>query len=54
MKLQKLREDFYTNAEPEVIKLVMTIAEKVIGRAVSENPDMIKSVVRQALEKSLG
>jgi flagellar assembly protein FliH len=54
MKLQKLREEFYDNAEPEVIKLVTTIAEKVIGRAVSENPDMIKSVVRQALEKSLG
>jgi len=54
MKLQKLREDFYDNAEPEVIKLVMTIAEKVIGHAATENPDTIKGVVRQALEKSLG
>ncbi len=54
MKLQKLREDFYDNAEPEVIKLVMTIAEKVIGHAANENPNTIKGVVRQALEKSLG
>ena len=52
--LTKIREEFYDSAEPEVIKLVLEIAEKVIGRLVAENPEMIRSVVRQALEKSLG
>jgi len=54
MDLARLREEFYATAEPEVIKLVMSIAEKVIGRLVTENPEGIKSVVRQALERSLG
>ena len=54
MELARLREEFFANAEPDVMKLVLTIAEKVIGRLVTENPEGIKSVVRQALERSLG
>jgi len=54
VQLTKLREEFAAGAEPEVIKLVFTIAEKVIGRLVQENPDAIRSVVRQALERSIG
>lgn len=54
LNLENLREKFYAEAEPEVIKLVMSIAEKVIGRAALENPELIKSVVHQALEKTLG
>ncbi|MFH0800475.1 MAG: FliH/SctL family protein [Pseudomonadota bacterium] len=52
--LDELRRNFYDQAEPEVIKLVMSIAEKVIGRAAAENPELIKGVVHQALEKALG
>ncbi len=54
MKLEAIRERFYGNAEPEMIRLVMDIAEKVIGRIAAENPDLIRSVVRQALERALG
>jgi len=54
MTLERLREEFYKNAEPHVVGLVLDIAEKIIGRLVRENPEMIKSVVRQALERSLG
>jgi len=54
ISLERLREEFYKNAEPHVVELVLDIAEKVIGRLVRENPEMIKSVVRQALERSLG
>jgi flagellar biosynthesis/type III secretory pathway protein FliH len=50
----QLKERFYADAEPDVIKLVMTIAEKVIGRVVLEHQDMIRSVVHQALEKAIG
>ena len=52
--LERLREKFYEEAEPEVVKLVMSIAEKLVGRLVEENPEMIRSVVRMALEKALG
>jgi flagellar assembly protein FliH len=51
---EKLRERFYGEAEPQVIKLVMAIAEKVIGRLVQEQADAVRSIVKQALEKSLG
>lgn len=54
IKIERLREKFYESAEPEVIKLVLSIAEKVIGRAAAENPELIKSVVHQALERALG
>lgn len=54
LAFEKLKERFYAEAEPDVIKLVMTIAEKVIGRIVVEHHDMIRSVVHQALEKAIG
>ena len=52
--LDDLRKRFYETAEPEVIKLVVEIAEKIIGRIASQNQELIKSVVRQALEKAIG
>ena len=54
IKLQELKQTFYDNAEPEVIKLVMSISEKVIGQIVNENPQVVENVVRQGLERSLG
>lgn len=54
LHLERLREKFYDDAEPEMIKLVASIAEKVIGRIAAENTDLIRSVVRQALERALG
>lgn len=54
VKLNTIKAKFYTNAEPEVIKLVMTIAEKVIGKMVRENEGAIKSIVRQAVESVIG
>jgi len=52
--LQDLRDRFYAGAEPEIIKLVMTIAEKVIGKMVREHEGAIKSIVRQAVDSTLG
>ena len=54
IRLQRLREEFYQQAEPEVMRLVMSIAEKVIGQIVEENPKLIRSVIKKALERSLG
>ncbi|MBI2974798.1 MAG: hypothetical protein HYY43_04340 [Deltaproteobacteria bacterium] len=52
--LNGIKEKFYSSAEPEIVKLVMTIAEKIIGKMVRENEAAIKSIVRQAVESSLG
>ena len=54
MNFESIKERLYENSEPDVIKLVMTIAEKVIGRIVLENEGMIRSVVHQALERAIG
>ncbi len=54
LNLERIKERFYDEAEPQVIDLVLSIAEKVIGRIVLENQDMIRSVVHQALEKAIG
>lgn len=54
LKLKQLKEEFYTQAEPEVIRLTMAIAEKVVDQLVQEHREAIVSVVKQALEKSLG
>lgn len=54
VRLEAMREKFYRESENEIIKLVMAMAEKVIGKIVEDRPDVIKDVVRQALERSLG
>lgn len=54
LELQQLKADFYEQAEPETIRLVMAIAEKVIGRLVEEHRDVVVGVVRQALERAIG
>lgn len=54
LSLETTREQFYNNAEPEMIKLVLMISEKVIGKLVRENQQAIKSIVHQAVESSLG
>lgn len=52
--LSIVREKFYANAEPEILKLVMIIAEKVIGKMVHENEGAIKSIVHQAVDSAIG
>jgi len=52
--MERLREKFYEEAEPELVKLSMAAAEKVIGKLAGESADLIRNVVIQALEKTLG
>lgn len=54
VRLEAIKEKFYNSAEADIIRLVMAIAEKVIGRIVHENTEAIKSIVKQALESALG
>lgn len=54
LRLDRMREEFFSKAEPEIIRLVLAIAEKLIGQIAAERPDTVKGVVRQALERSIG
>lgn len=51
---EKMKEEFYEKAEQNIIRLVMDISEKVIGRIVNESGEAIKAVVRQALDSAIG
>jgi len=53
-KFEKMKEEFYRDAEENTIKLVMMLAEKVIGKMVHEHAEAIKSIIKQALESALG
>lgn len=52
--LEDVREKFYKDAEKEIIKLVLSISEKVIGKLVHEHRGIIEAVVEQALERAIG
>ncbi|MDZ4224531.1 MAG: FliH/SctL family protein, partial [bacterium] len=54
VRVRKLKEKFFANAEPDVLKLVMDIAEKVIGKLAAQHKEAIHAIVHQALERSLG
>lgn len=54
VRLESLKEQFYVQAEPEVIRLVTDIAEKIIGDLAEKYPDVIRHVVHQALERCIG
>lgn len=52
--LKNLKEKFFADAEPEMIRLVLNIAEKVIGEMAIKYKEGIGTIVRQAIERSLG
>lgn len=54
VKCQEWKAAFFRHAEPEIVRLVLTIAEKVIGKIVHEHQAAIQSIVRQAIESALG
>ncbi|MFH1653837.1 MAG: FliH/SctL family protein [Pseudomonadota bacterium] len=54
IQLEREREAFFEEAQDEVMKLVMSIAEKIIGKLVLQHEGIIEVVVRQALERAIG
>lgn len=42
----------YSEAEQEILSMVLTIARKVIGEEIKQNPDAIFSIIEQAIQKS--
>lgn len=53
-ELKNLKEKFFADAEPEMIHLVLNIAEKVIGEMAVKYKEVIGTIIRQAIERSLG
>ena len=53
-KVHLLREKMFANLEPQVVKLVFNIVEKVIGQQLKDGDAAIIGVVRQALDAALG
>lgn len=54
VRLQEWKAAFFQQAEAEIIRLVVTVAEKVIGKMVQEQTAAIQAIVRQAIESALG
>ncbi len=52
VEVEAEREKFFADAEPQVIRMVMEIAEKVIGREVAQGA--IVDVVKNAISQSVG
>lgn len=54
LKAKALEEKIYAAAEPEIIQLVFAMVEKVVGTLVEQHKEVVRSIVLQALERSLG
>lgn len=44
-------EQIYTEAETEIMEMVLDISKKVLGQNIAENPDFIISLIKKAFEK---
>lgn len=53
-RVERLKENFFATAETEVHKLVLMIAEKVVGRLMEVHGELIKAIVKQAIEAAIG
>lgn len=53
-KFKKEREAYFTRIEPEVVKLALAIARKILHREAQMDPLLLAGMVRVALEKTEG
>jgi len=51
---ERVKDEFYRKIEGDILRLVMTISEKVIGTIVSEHAEAVRSIVKNAIDASLG
>lgn len=54
IEIKKLREQLFSDNEREFIKLIFTIAEKVIRDEVSKNENAILEIIKQAIDAAMG
>ncbi|MFH1982239.1 MAG: FliH/SctL family protein [Pseudomonadota bacterium] len=51
IEVEKYRKEIYLNAEAVAVELAMAIARKVVHVEISTNPDIVVSVIRDALTR---
>jgi flagellar biosynthesis/type III secretory pathway protein FliH len=49
--LQRERQEFFARIEPELVRLAVTIAEKVIGRELELRPETVVDLVQAATKR---
>jgi len=50
MEVDAARDRYVTESEPELIRLAVRIAQKIIGEELRTNPEAIVSIARQCLQ----
>lgn len=48
---QEERTDFFDRIEPELVRLSVSIAEKIIGQELAVRPDVVVDIVRAAMRR---
>jgi flagellar assembly protein FliH len=51
LMLDERRNQMYKEAEAELMEMVLDISKKIIGDELTQNPDVILSLIRQAIAK---
>lgn len=51
LKLDERSKSIYKEAEIEIMEMVLDIARKVIGEELTQNPDILVSLIKKALDK---
>jgi len=49
--LQEERERFFARMEPELVRLAMSIAEKIIGQELELRPEAVLDIIRAAMKR---
>ncbi len=49
--LQEERATFFDRVEPELVRLAVTIAEKIIGRELELRPELVVEMVQEAMKR---
>ncbi len=50
-RMQAEREEFFTRVEPEVVRLAVAIAEKIIQQELETRPEVVVDMVKQAMRR---
>jgi flagellar assembly protein FliH len=45
------RGAFFSRVEPEIVRLAVNIAEKVVGREVADHPDIVLETIKRSLKR---
>jgi flagellar assembly protein FliH len=50
-EIQAERQDFFRRMEPEVVRLAVSIAEKIVGREVEQHPEIVLDAIKRSMKR---